>query len=173
MGPETTTDCWRGPAAIYPTWPIGSGQWQHDSQWSCVLRDSEPRTAVLVKTSSNLPDHTKGSGLKSPRAIRQQNMVMSTVELWTKNYCAGEGPQQFTELGWTSEPVLSCTVSSRNLSRSSEQTQDFMGAVVVVIHSVCKSVRLLQSFAITSYKHSINPIIHPNSISSHERVALN
>jgi hypothetical protein len=33
--------------------------------------------------------------------------------------------------------------SSRYLATTSEQTEDFMRAVVIVIHRVCKSVRLL------------------------------
>jgi hypothetical protein len=34
--------------------------------------------------------------LEAPRAVRQQNMVMSPVGLGTKNHCAGEDQQQFS-----------------------------------------------------------------------------
>jgi hypothetical protein len=38
--------------------------------------------------------------LNTPRSVREQNMVMSSVGLGTKNDCAGEGQQQFS-----SQPV--------------------------------------------------------------------
>jgi hypothetical protein len=41
------------------------------------------------------------------------------------------------------QQLLSCIVSSHYLATTSEQTEDFMCAVVVVIHRMCKSVRLL------------------------------
>jgi hypothetical protein len=43
-------------------------------------------------------------------------------------------------------------------------------AVFVVICRVCRLVRLLQSFVVTSYKHQINPVINPNP-SLHQHVA--
>jgi hypothetical protein len=62
--------------------------------------------------------------------------------------------------------VLRCTVRYRYPTTTSEQTEHFMWAVVVVIYyRVWKSVRLLQLFEITSYKRSTNPIINPDLVS--------
>jgi hypothetical protein len=57
-------------------------------------------------------------------------------------------------------------VSSRYLATTSEQTEGFICAVVVVISRVCKSVRLLKLFVVMSYEPK-NPIIDPNPVSSH------
>jgi hypothetical protein len=63
---------------------------------------------------------------------------------------------------------LICIVSSRYLAATSEQAEDVMGAVVRVSCSVCKSVRLLQLFVVTSYKSSVNPIIESDPVPSHQ-----
>jgi hypothetical protein len=68
-------------------------------------------------------------------------MFMSLAGLETKNDCAGEGQQQLTRQ--TAQSVLSCIVGSRYLAKTSEQTEDFMHAVVVVIYRVRKSLKLL------------------------------
>jgi hypothetical protein len=39
-------------------------------------------------------------GLKAPRAVREQGMVMTPSGLETKNNCGGEGQQQFSGFGW-------------------------------------------------------------------------
>jgi hypothetical protein len=56
-------------------------------------------------------------GLKSPKADRHRNMVMSPVGPGTKNYCAVEGQQQFT---WTvlcvSIPLLGNGIVTRSHS---------------------------------------------------------
>jgi hypothetical protein len=86
----------------------------------------------------------------------------------TKNYCTGEGQQQFDRL--TVLSVVSCTVGSHCLAMTSEQAEDFMCPVAVVISRVCKLARLLQLFVVTSNKHSkhsINPDINPNPMSNH------
>jgi hypothetical protein len=36
------------------------------------------------------------SGCTTPRIVRKSNMVMSPAGVGTKDYCAGEGQQQFT-----------------------------------------------------------------------------
>jgi hypothetical protein len=64
------------------------------------------------------------------------------------------------------QSFFSCNVNSCYLV-TGEQTEDFMCAAVAVIYRVCKSVRLLQLFEVMSYKHSINPIIGSNPVSSH------
>lgn len=39
-----------------------------------------------------------GSGLKSPRPVRQYNVVMSSVGLGTKHHCVDEDQQQLSRL---------------------------------------------------------------------------
>jgi hypothetical protein len=75
------------------------------------------------------------------------------MELETMNHCAGEAQQQFSSK--SIEPVMSCIANSRYLTTTSEQTE------------ACRLVRVSQLFAITNYKHSINPIINPNPVSNH------
>jgi hypothetical protein len=104
----------------------------------------------------------------------------------TKNDCAGEDQQQFTGLDGKSvsrsvlRRVASCKwtvpvygwlwemsiVISRSPVTTEKQTDDFVCAVVVVICKVCNLVRLLWSFAATSYKRPIYQIINPNTVSS-------
>jgi hypothetical protein len=50
---------------------------------------------------------------------------------------------------------------------TNEQTEDFTCTVVGAIYKVCRSVRLLQLFVITSYTPSRYPIINPNPMSNH------
>lgn len=45
--------------------------------------------------------------------------------------------------------------------------EEFVCAVVLVIYNVCKLVRMLGSFLVMSYRPPINPIINPNTVSSH------
>jgi hypothetical protein len=59
-----------------------------------------------------------------------------------QNDCADETQQRFSRPN-SVERVLSYIVSSRCFVTTSEQTEDFTCAVVVVIYRVCKSVRLL------------------------------
>jgi hypothetical protein len=87
--------------------------------------------------------------------------------LGTEYHCAGEGLHQFS-----SQSVLSCIVSGCYLATTSEQTEDFLCALVVVIYKVYKSVRLLQLFVVMSYKCSVNPIINPNSVTNHRHVTV-
>jgi hypothetical protein len=93
---------------------------------------------------------------------------MGPVGLETKNHCTGKGHQQLhsQSVSQSRKSALSCSVSSRYLAMTSEQTENFMCAVVVV-YIVCKPVRLLQLFVVMSHKHSINPIMNPNPVSSH------
>jgi hypothetical protein len=65
----------------------------------------------------------------------------------------------------TFQSVLSCIVSGRYLSATSGQTENV--CAVVVIYRMCKLVRLLEVFVVTSYKSSVNPVINPNHVSSH------
>jgi hypothetical protein len=71
-------------------------------------------------------------------------MVMNPVGFGTNNHCAGEGQQQFSSrsdnevsdstVSWSRRlAVLSCSVTSRYLATTSEQTEDFTCTVVVVI----------------------------------------
>lgn len=86
-------------------------------------------------------------------------MAMSPVGLRTKHHCAGENRQQFG-----SQWVLGYMVSSHYLANTSDQTEDFMWTVVVVICTVCA--------VFASYKHSINTIINPNIMSSHQHMTI-
>jgi hypothetical protein len=95
---------------------------------------------------------------------------MRPLELRTKNDCAVEGQQQFTRQKVQS--VFNCIVSSHYLSTASEQTEDFVCAVVVVMYGVCKSVRLLYLFVVTRYKCLVNSVFYPNAMSSHKYMTV-
>jgi hypothetical protein len=94
--------------------------WILPTQCVCVFRTVLTKTAIVslnssnrlgfaaetwcvsceVRTESLYNIHKKKQylvfrGLKAPRAVRVQNM-MSPVGLGTKNYCTGEGQQQFS-----------------------------------------------------------------------------
>jgi hypothetical protein len=71
---------------------------------------------------------------------------MRPVGLGTKNDCVGEHQQQFTRQ--TSKSALSFIVSSRYLTTTSEQTEDFMCAVVLMLSRLCESVRPLRLFVV-------------------------
>jgi hypothetical protein len=81
--------------------------------------------------------------------------------------------QQEKLVSWRSgSAVLSCIVSSRYLATTSEQTEDFMCAIVVVIYRVLKLVTVLQLIVLTSYKCSINLTINPNLMSSQQLMTI-
>jgi hypothetical protein len=56
------------------------------------------------------------------------------------------------DIGEQAKRVLRCVVSSHCLSMTSEQTEDFMCAVAVVIYSMCKLVTVC-------YKHLQLPVV--------------
>jgi hypothetical protein len=43
---------------------------------------------------------------------------------------------------------------------------------IVVVFRVCKSVRLFEFFAVTSYKHSVNPIINSKTLSDYKHMTI-
>jgi hypothetical protein len=48
--------------------------------------------------------HCEDKGLKTPRVVRQYNMVVTSVRLRTNNHCAGEDqPQLFSSQSATSD----------------------------------------------------------------------
>jgi hypothetical protein len=73
-------------------------------------------------------------------------MAMSPVGLGTKNDCVGEHQEQFTRP--TRKSALSFIVSSRYLTTTSKQTEDFLCAVVLIISRLCESVRPLRLFVV-------------------------
>jgi hypothetical protein len=98
-------------------------------------------------------------------------MVINPVVLGNKNDCAGEGHQQFNRPTEARESIVNrrsdWAVSSCCLATTSERTEHFMHAVVIVIYRVGKSMRLLQLFVVTGCKLSIKPIFSLNPMSSH------
>jgi hypothetical protein len=85
------------------------------------------------------------SGLKAPRVIRQQNIVTSPVGARTKIHCADSSIVRRHYQATTSEELL----------------------LPVVIRKMCRLVRALSLFVVTTYRNSINPIINPNLTPSH------
>jgi hypothetical protein len=90
---------------------------------------------------------------------------MDLEETEARNDCTGEGQQQFnrpklvghqslfgnaqfwfysqSEVAEPAVRVLICIVSSRYLATTSEQAEDFMCAVDIVMYRLCKSLRVV------------------------------
>jgi hypothetical protein len=60
-------------------------------------------------------------------------------------------------------------VRIRYKETTSEDMEEFMCAAIAVVFGVCKPMRLLQLFVVTSrvYKWSVNRVTNPNPVCSH------
>jgi hypothetical protein len=66
------------------------------------------------------------------------------------------------------EPILGCNVRCQYRTTINEDIGEWEDLVfVVVICRVCRSVKMLWLLIVKSYKHSINPVISQNPVSSH------
>jgi hypothetical protein len=84
---------------------------------------------AAIYLTNQLTDRTsREHSCTTPRVVQQKNMIMNPVGLGTKNYCSGEGQQQFTQTNptQTNTPIQCWWLQLVNRTKSNSEVENYL-----------------------------------------------